>query len=324
MKVLVTGGAGYIGSHFVKLLAENNIETVVLDNLSRGHYESLPQEIDFEKIDLLDYLSLIELFKKCTFDAVVHFAAFAYVGESVAHPDLYYENNVIGSLNLLKAALKTNIKKFVFSSTCSLYGNPVELPIHENSPTNPINPYARTKLIIENILRDYDISYGIKSLSLRYFNAAGADFSCDIGESHQPEPHLIPIVLDTALGKRDKVYIFGNDYNTHDGTCIRDYIHVNDIVDAHLKALNYLAKGGNTDSINLGTGTGYSVNDIIKAAEIVTNKKIKFEIVDKREGDPAILIADNKKAKKVLNWMPQYNLDDIIYSAFNWHKKPRY
>lgn len=324
MNILVTGGAGYIGSHFIKILTNNNINAVVLDNLSRGHREAVPDNVPLEIADLLDISSLQSVFKKHTFDAIVHFAAFAYVGESVEDPKLYYQNNVVGSFNLIKTALEANVKKFVFSSTCSLYGNPKEIPISEKLPTNPINPYAQTKLMIENILRDFDKSYGMRSVFLRYFNAAGSDFDGMIGESHDPEPHLIPIVLNTALGKREKVLIFGDDYETKDGTCIRDYIHVNDLGDAHLKALQYLNGGGKTDVINLGTGEGNSVKELIETAEKITGKKINSEIVERREGDPAILVADNKKAKEVLGWVPKHNLDDIISSAYKWHKESRY
>ncbi|MBK8943853.1 MAG: UDP-glucose 4-epimerase GalE [Ignavibacteriae bacterium] len=324
MKVLVTGGAGYIGSHFVKILNEKNIEVVVLDNLSRGHKEAIPNNVKLEIVDLLDYQNLNRVFHNQNFDAVVHFAAFAYVGESVENPNLYYENNVVGSYNLLKACLQNTVKKFVFSSTCSLYGNPEIVPISENQKTNPINPYAQTKLMIENMLKDFDNSYGLKYVALRYFNAAGADFSGEIGESHNPEPHLIPIVLNTALGLREKVLIFGDDYETKDGTCIRDYIHINDLGDAHFKAIEYLKNDENSNIFNLGTGEGNSVKEIINSAERITNLKIKYEIVDRREGDPAILVADNKKAKEILGWNSRYNLDEILQSAFNWHKNKRY
>ena len=324
MKILVTGGAGYIGSHFVKILSENNFDLTVIDNLSRGHRESIPSKVLFEFVDLQDYSLLLNTLKKNSFDAVVHFAAFAYVGESVENPKLYYQNNVVGSFNLIKACLESNINKFVFSSTCSLYGNPEEVPIGEHLKPNPINPYARTKFIIENILRDFDLAYGLKSVSLRYFNAAGADLSGKIGESHNPEPHLIPNVINTALRKNEKVLIFGDDYDTKDGTCIRDYIHVNDLGDAHLKALNYLFNGGNTDVVNLGTGEGYSVLEIVETTERITKNKVNKEITKRRPGDPAILIADNKKAKKVLGWVPKFNLEDIILSAYNWHKSPKF
>ncbi len=324
MNILVTGGAGYIGSHFVKILLKNNFDVVVLDNLSRGHKKAIPADVPFEEVDLLNYTELKKVFTKHKFDAVVHFAAFAYVGESVENPIKYYENNVVGSFNLLRTCIEANIKKFVFSSTCSLYGNPDKIPISEDQPTNPINPYAQTKLTIENILHDFDSAYNLKSVALRYFNAAGADFEAEIGESHDPEPHLIPIVINTALGKREKVFIFGDDYNTKDGTCIRDYIHINDLGDAHLKALKYLRDGGDSQIINLGTGEGNSVKEIIDVSEKITGLKIKSEITGRRDGDPAVLIADNKKAYKILGWKPEHNLNDIISSAYNWHKNPRF
>jgi UDP-glucose 4-epimerase len=324
LKVLVTGGAGYIGSHFVQILTQENVDCVVLDNLSRGHKEAVPSNVELVEADLLDAESLSALFAKDSFDSIVHFAAFAYVGESVENPILYYQNNVIGSFNLIRAAIEANIKHFVFSSTCSLYGNPSKVPISEEFPTNPINPYAQTKLTIENMLRDFEEAYGIKSVCLRYFNAAGADFSGRIGESHDPEPHLIPIVINTALGLREKVLIFGDDYETKDGTCIRDYIHINDLGDAHLKALQYLHNGGISEIINLGTGEGNSVKEIIDTAERIIGKEIKKEIVGRRPGDPAILIADNNKAKKILGWEPKYDLNQTISSAYKWHSSKRF
>ena len=322
--ILVTGGAGYIGSHFVKYLIENGKDVLVIDNLSRGHREAVHEKAMFEKVDILDYDDLLAVMKKYSIDSVVHFAAFAYVGESVEQPEIYYSNNVIGSFNLIKAVNECGIKKFVFSSTCSLYGNPYKVPISEDESTKPINPYAQTKLIIEKILHDYDAAYGLKYVALRYFNAAGADPEGKIGESHMPEPHLIPIVLKAALGKREKVSIFGDNYETEDGTCIRDYIHVIDLADAHLKALEYLDSYKLSEIFNLGTGKGYSVKEIIKTAEKATGKYLKSEIVNRRAGDPAILVADNKKAKKVLKWIPKYNLEEIISSAWNWHKNPKY
>lgn len=324
MSILVTGGAGYIGSHFVKALTEKGEDVVVLDNLSRGHKEALIESNKFEQVDLLDYNNLLEALKRHDLDAIVHFAAFAYVGESVEKPELYYENNVVGSFNLIRAAKECGIKKFVFSSTCSLYGNPERVPIAEDAKVQPINPYAQTKLMIEKILRDFDTAYGMKSVALRYFNAAGADPAGNIGESHQPEPHLIPIILEAALGKREKVYIFGDDYDTPDGTCIRDYIHVNDLADAHIKALEYLARSGKSDFINLGTGDGNSVKEVITTTEEVTGKKVKYDIVGRRAGDPAILVADNKKAKEVLGWNPEYKLKEIIEHAWNWHQNQKY
>lgn len=322
--ILVTGGAGYIGSHTVKQLIKRNHSVVVIDNLSRGHIESIPDNVKFLNCDLLNYNKLNELISTENIESIIHFAAFAYVGESVEKPSIYYENNVIGSFNLLKAAINNNIKKFVFSSTCSLYGNPDIVPISEMESVKPINPYANTKFCVEKIINDFKTAYGLKSVILRYFNAAGADFESEIGESHNPETHLIPLVLDVALGKRDKIKVFGNDYNTPDGTCVRDYIHVNDLADAHIKALEYLETNNKSNVFNLGTGDGYSVMEIINTAERITNKTIPYQIVTRRPGDPDILVADNKKAKEVLNWENKSNLDDIILSAYNWHKIQRY
>lgn len=325
MNILVTGGCGYIGSHFVKFLQQNSDhKVIVFDNLSRGHREAINSDVDFEKIDLLNPSEIEIGLSKYKIDAVVHFAAFAYVGESVEDPGLYYTNNVTGSINLIKEINKAGIKKFIFSSTCSLYGNPNQVPISESEPTKPINPYAQTKLMIEKVLADFDLSHNLKYAALRYFNAAGADFEGEIGESHDPEPHLIPIVLQTALGKREHIKIFGDDYNTPDGTCIRDYIHVYDLADAHLKALEYLVRGENSDFFNLGTGDGNSVKELIDKAREVTGKEIKSVIAERRAGDPAVLVADNKKAKNILGWNPKYNLDDIIKSAWNWHQNQKY
>ncbi|MBZ0183229.1 MAG: UDP-glucose 4-epimerase GalE [Melioribacteraceae bacterium] len=325
LNILVTGGCGYIGSHFVKFLQQNSDhKVIVFDNLSRGHREAINYDVDFEKIDLLNPSEIEIGLSKYRIDAVVHFAAFAYVGESVEDPGLYYTNNVTGSINLIKAINKAGIKKFIFSSTCSLYGNPNQVPISESEPTKPINPYAQTKLMIEKVLADFDLSHNLKYAALRYFNAAGADFEGEIGESHDPEPHLIPIVLQTALGKREHIKIFGDDYDTPDGTCIRDYIHVYDLADAHLKALEYLVRGENSDFFNLGTGDGNSVKELIDKAREVTGKEIKSVIAERRAGDPAVLVADNKKAKNILGWNPKYNLDDIIKSAWNWHQNQKY
>ncbi len=324
MKILVTGGAGYIGSHFVSHLLKHHHEVCVLDNLVRGHIEAVPKNVLFEEVDLINYEGVVAALKKFTPDAVVHFAAFAYVGESVEKPDMYYQNNVVGSLNLIKACASLSIKKFVFSSTCSIYGNPINIPISEEEKSQPINPYANTKLVIEMLLKDFEVAFGIKSVCLRYFNAAGAHLSGEIGESHNPEPHLIPIVLFTAQGKREKVLVFGNDYNTKDGTCIRDYIHISDLADAHLKALNYLNDGGKSEIINLGTGNGNSVLEIIEKAKIICSKDIPYEIVSRREGDPAILVADNRKAKSILGWSPKYGIEEILKSAWQWHQNQKY
>jgi len=324
LKILVTGGAGYIGSHFVKLLKANGHEPVVVDNLSRGHKEAVIKDVILEETDILDFPDLADVFKNHMPDAVVHFAAFAYVGESVEHPEMYYKNNVIGSMNLINACVEFGVNKFVFSSTCSIYGNPLKVPISESESSKPINPYANTKLMIEMMLKDYEIAHGLKHVALRYFNAAGADPSGELGESHEPETHLIPLVLQTAQKKRDKILVFGNDYNTPDGTCIRDYIHILDLADAHLKAFNYLNDGKDSTFINLGTGSGNSVLEIIQKAKSITGNEIPFEIVDRRAGDPAILVADNKKAKELLDWSPKYSIDEILKTAWNWHTNPKY
>jgi len=329
LQILVTGGAGYIGSHFVRLLLEshpfgNNLKVVVLDNLSRGHIEAIPQSAIFENVDLLDAERLNEAIKKHKIDAVVHFAAFAYVGESVENPALYYKNNVVGTFNLLNVVINNKIDKFVFSSTCSIYGNPVKIPIDEKQPSNPINPYAKTKLMIEQMLEDFEYSHGLKHVALRYFNAAGASPDGGIGESHNPEPHLIPIVLNTALKKREAVSIFGDDYPTPDGTCIRDYIHIIDLGDAHIKALNLLFEKNKSEIINLGTGIGNSVKEIINLSKEITGNDIKTIITERRAGDPAILVADNKKAKEVLNWIPRFTIKEIIQHAWNWHKNQKF
>jgi UDP-glucose 4-epimerase len=324
MRILVSGGAGYIGSHVVRILLERGNDVVVIDNLSRGHKEAVPEDVSFEKADLLDYDGLCNSIKKYSIDAVIHFAAFAYVGESVENPQMYYSNNVVGSFNLINALKENSIDKIVFSSTCSIYGNPLNIPISEKETSKPINPYAKTKFIIENILSDYDTSYNLNYVALRYFNAAGDSDDSQIGESHDPEPHLIPLVLYAALGRRDKIYIYGDDYPTKDGTCIRDYIHVNDLADAHIRALEYLSNGGKSDVFNLGTGNGYSVKEIVDEARKITGVNIKSEIVGRRPGDPAELVADNKKVKEVLGWNPKYNLEKIIKTAWDWHRDPKY
>jgi UDP-glucose 4-epimerase len=305
-------------------MLSNGDTPIILDNLSRGHKESVPANVALEVVDLLNYDTVSNVLKKHSPEAIVHFAAFAYVGESVEHPEMYYQNNVIGSFNLIRTAAENNIKKFVFSSTCSIYGNPVKVPISEEQKSNPINPYANTKLIIEMLLKDFETAYGLKHIALRYFNAAGADPSGLIGESHFPEPHIIPIVFEAALGKRQKVLVFGNDYDTPDKTCIRDYIHILDLADAHLKALDYLDSGNESAVINLGTGSGNSVLEIIEKAKLICKKDIPFEITGRRAGDPAILVADNKKANKLLGWSPKYSIEEILETAWRWHKAPKY
>ncbi|MFH1194746.1 MAG: UDP-glucose 4-epimerase GalE [bacterium] len=324
MKILVTGGAGYIGSQFVRNLVKTGNEAIVVDNLSRGHLHAVPPGLEFWQIDLLDYDRLLDRISSIEIDGIVHFAGFAYVGESVSNPELYYVNNVIGSLNLLRAAKNCGIKKFVFSSTCSVYGNPKVIPISEEAGENPINPYAQTKLTIEKILHAFYTAYGINYVILRYFNAAGADVSGEHGESHNPEPHLIPNVLFATLDKEKTVNIFGDDYDTLDGTCIRDYIHIADLADAHLKALEYLNNDNKPDTFNLGTGEGNSVLEIIKLAEKFSDKKINYKICGRREGDPAVLVAESSKAKKILGWKPQCSIHEIIETAWKWHQNPKY
>ncbi|MFA5012015.1 MAG: UDP-glucose 4-epimerase GalE [Ignavibacteria bacterium] len=322
--ILVTGGAGYIGSHTVKMLIDKGKEILILDNLSRGFKKAIHPKAEFENVDLLDYDKLEKVIQKYEIKEVVHFAAFAYVGESVENPELYYNNNVVGSFNLIKSVSRKGIKKFVFSSTCSTYGNPIQIPISETETTKPINPYAKTKLMIENILEDFHTAYGLNYVALRYFNAAGCSEDGDIGESHNPETHLIPLVLQSMSDANKQLKVFGDDYDTPDGTCIRDYIHVNDLADAHIRALGYLNDNLKPNVINLGTGDGYSVKDIINTSERVTGKKANYIMNPRRAGDPAILVADNKKAKEVLGWTPKYKLDKIIDTAWKWHLNKKY
>ncbi len=324
MAILITGGAGYIGSHTVKELLKTNREIIIFDNLSRGHHEAIPFGVKFEKIDILNRDLLLKALIKYNIDSIIHFAAFAYVEESVRNPELYYRNNVNGSFNLINSAVIAGVKRFIFSSTCSVYGNPNKIPIDETTEVNPINPYAKTKLLVENKIREVSEVTGMKYVILRYFNAAGDSPDGEIGESHDPEPHLIPRVMYSALGKLNNLKIYGDDYPTKDGTCIRDYIHVTDLANAHLKALEYIENDNESIILNLGTGEGYSVSEIIEKAREITGVDIKAEIDLRREGDPAILVADNKKAKKVLNWNPQFGLKEIIQTAWNWHKNQKY
>ena len=320
--ILVMGGAGYIGSHTVKHLAQNGYHCVVADNLIYGHREAVAVP-DFEKADLLDKASLERVFDKYQIDEVVHFAAFTYVGESVENPQKYYQNNVEGTLNLLEVMLKHNVKKIVFSSTCATYGNPQYMPLDEKHTQNPINAYGRTKFFIEQIFNDYERAYGLKHIALRYFNAAGCSADGEIGESHNPETHLIPLVLKAIKGERDVIKVFGTDYDTPDGTCIRDYIHVEDLALAHRLALEKLDEF--SGCINLGTGIGTSVKEIIEAAEKVTGKKCPVEYGERRAGDPAKLYAANTMAKEVLGWQPKYTkIEDIVATAWRWEQNPRF
>ena len=320
--ILVVGGAGYIGSHTVKYLLKNGEDCVVLDNLIYGHKEAVISPF-FEKADLQDKASIRNVFSKYKIDSVIHFAAFAYVGESVEDPEKYYKNNVVGTLNLLEVMKEFNVKKIVFSSTCATYGNPQYTPIDEKHPQNPINPYGMSKLMVEKILEDYKKAYGLKYIALRYFNASGADSDGKIGESHNPETHLIPLVLKTIKGERKSISIFGTDYDTSDGTCIRDYIHVEDLAEAHYLAIKKLDEF--TGFLNLGTGIGTSVKEIISAAEKVSGKKCNVEEAPRRAGDPAVLYASNEKAKKILNWKPKYlKIENIIKTAWNWEMNKKF
>ena len=319
--VLVVGGAGYIGCHVNKLLSRKNFKTIVFDNLVYGHKESVKWG-EFVLGDLNDIEQIRLVFKKYKINAVMHFAAFAYVGESVVNPKKYYENNVANTLNLLSVMIEFNVKKIIFSSTCATYGDPVELPITESHVQNPINPYGQSKLMVEKILNDYSKAYDLRYVVLRYFNAAGADLECEIGEKHTPETHLIPLVLDAALGKRADIKVFGADYDTEDGTAVRDYIHVTDLADAHILALESLQDGAESNVFNLGNGYGFSVKEVVDMTKKVTQKDFAVNFEDRREGDPAILIGSSEKAKKLLGWKPKYNgLEVIISSAWKWHLK---
>lgn len=319
--VLVTGGAGYVGSHSCKAFAEAGWNIVVYDNLSRG-WRDFVQFGELFEGDLLDADRLDEAFEKFKPEAVVHFAAFAYVGESVDQPGLYYENNTLGTVRLLEAMAKAGTDKIIFSSTCATYGVPTEMPITESMRQAPINPYGMSKLFVEKVLDDYETAHGIRSVKLRYFNAAGASPDGEIGERHEPETHLIPLCIEGVLNDTFKLTIFGDDFETRDGTCIRDYIHVMDLADAHLKALDYLGGGGASDVFNLGTGTGTSVLEIVHAVERVTGKSVPREIGPRRPGDPPALVASAEKAARILGWKPvQSDVDSVIATAYEWHLK---
>ncbi|MFB2878420.1 UDP-glucose 4-epimerase GalE [Floridanema aerugineum] len=322
--ILVTGGAGYIGSHAVQALQKSGYDVVILDNLVYGHRDIVENALKVELIvgDTGDRALLDNLFSSRNIAAVMHFAAYAYVGESVTDPAKYYRNNVLGTLTLLEAMVAANVKKFVFSSTCATYGVPQTIPIPEAHPQDPINPYGASKLMVERILADFDVAYDFKSVSFRYFNAAGAAPNGLLGEDHNPETHLLPLVLMTALGKRESVSIFGTDYPTPDGTCIRDYIHVCDLADAHILGLEYLLNGGDSNIFNLGNGSGFSVKEAIDAAREITGKEIKAIECDRRPGDPPMLVGSSEKARQILGWKPLYgDIKDIITHAWNWHQK---
>ena len=317
--ILVTGGAGYIGSHTCKLLHGKGYTPVVLDNLVYGH-ESFVKWGPFVKGDINDPVLLDTVFEQYSPAAVIHFAAFAYVGESVAEPEKYYQNNVSGTLSLLGAMRRNGCNHIVFSSSCATYGLPDSLPISEAHSQVPINPYGRSKLMVEEILRDYDQAYGMKSVMLRYFNAAGADIDGEIGEDHTPETHLIPLTIYTALGLQPHIRVFGTDYATDDGTAVRDYVHVTDLAEAHVQSLQFLQDEDCSQEINLGTGRGCSVMEIIKEVQQLSTEKFSVIFEERRQGDPPILVAETKKAEQLLGWQPtRSDLHNIVSTAWNWH-----
>jgi UDP-arabinose 4-epimerase len=319
--VLVTGGAGYVGSHGCKALAIAGYYPVVFDSLENGHRDMVKWGPLIEG-DLRDAGAIERAVKDVQPTAVLHFAAYAYVGESMNEPGKYYRNNLVGTLNLLDAMRCCGIDKLVFSSTCSTFGVPIAPTIDESHPQRPINPYGKSKLAIESMLQDYDLAYGLRSISLRYFNAAGADEGGEIGEAHEPETHLVPLILQTALGERERIDVFGNDFDTSDGTCVRDYVHVSDLADAHVLALKQLEAGGATTAYNLGTGRGYSVRELIAVCSYITGRNIASRDVDRRTGDPAVLIADPSLARSKLGWRPRYDdIESIVRTAWAWHSK---
>ena len=317
--ILVTGGAGYIGSHTVRELRDRGMDCVVYDNLVTGHIEAVG-DAPFVKGDIFDKELLLKTFAEYKVDSVVHFAAYSQVGESMAHPAKYYRNNVAGTLSLLDAMLEGGVKYLVFSSSAATYGESGEGLITEDSPQRPTSVYGQTKLMMEQFMADFDRAYGMRYVALRYFNAAGAHKSGEIGEAHDPESHLIPVILQAALGVRDHIGIYGDDYPTRDGTCIRDYIHITDLADAHIRALEYLKNGGKSTYYNLGNGNGFSVKEVIETARRVTGRAIPARVEGRRPGDPATLVASSEKIKRELGWDPQYDsLEEIVASAWKWH-----
>lgn len=319
--VLVVGGAGYIGSHMVKHLLRQGCDVVTYDNLSTGYRDAVLGG-QFVLGDLADQAALESLFSTHRFDGVLHFASFIQVGESVREPAKYYENNVTNTLNLLNAMVKHDVRRFIFSSTAAVYGEPQYVPIDEAHPKQPINPYGKSKWMVEQILEDYDRAYGLKSIALRYFNAAGADSEGELGERHEPETHLIPLVLQAASGRRPHISVFGRDYDTPDGTCIRDYIHVTDLAEAHWLALQKLLAGANSAAYNLGNGNGFSVQEVIDAAQKVTAREIAVNDSPRREGDPARLVANSQAARNALNWHPaRHDLVTIIQDAWRFESR---
>lgn len=321
MNILIIGGAGYIGSHMVKRLFAAKHTLTILDNLSTGYRDAVLGGV-FIRGDIGDRALLDKIFSEHNFDAVIHFASYIQVGESVKRPDIYYQNNLLNTINLLNAMITAKVKHFIFSSTAAIFGEPSYTPIDEEHPKLPINPYGRSKWMVEQILEDYDYAYGLKSVCLRYFNAAGADPDGDLGERHEPETHLIPILLQAASGKRERVSVFGTDYPTQDGTCIRDYIHVIDLCEAHIAALDYLRAYNLSGRFNLGNGNGFSVAKVIETVESITGKCLSINYVERRSGDPAILVADATLARTTLGWSPQYgDLETIVRHAWEFEQR---
>lgn len=319
MAILVTGGAGYIGSAAVKDLLGKGEKVVVLDNLVYGHQQAVDASAIFHEGEIGDETLVQKILDEHEIEACMHFSAYAYVGESVEKPNIYYENNFVQTLKLLSVLIENNVKKFIFSSTCATYGEPQYVPIDEKHPQFPSSPYGWSKFMVERALSDYDTAYDLKYVALRYFNACGAADAC--GEDHDPETHLIPLILFAAQGKRDSIAIFGDDYSTPDGTAIRDYIHISDLSQAHLLALEHLRKNGASEFINLGNGGGYSVKEVVEAARKITGVNIEAKIAPRRAGDPSRLIADATKAREVLGWNPQFpEIEKIIESAWKWHE----
>ncbi|HKI45551.1 MAG TPA: UDP-glucose 4-epimerase GalE [Balneolales bacterium] len=324
-KILVTGGAGYIGSHSTRLLADQGYSIIVVDNLVYGHREAiLSPEVELIVGDIGDKVLMHNIFSKNDIDMVLHFAAYAYVGESVTDPEKYYQNNIAAPLNLLGVMKEHDCRRFIFSSTCATYGNPEYIPIDENHPQNPINPYGKSKKMLETVLMDYAAAYDFHYVFLRYFNAAGASLDGKIGEDHDPETHLIPLILDAVTGDRDHITVFGTDYDTPDGTAVRDYIHVADLARAHLLAVEHLSGGGDSLICNLGTGNGHSVKEVIAAAERVTGNTVPVVYGERRAGDPPRLVANPSFAKEALGWEAEYkDIDPIIASAWKWKNGSR-
>ena len=324
MSILVCGGAGYIGSHVNKQLYKEGYKTVVFDNLEYGHKEAVKWGV-LEQGDLKNIEDIEKVFKTYDIEAVFHFAAYAYVGESMTDPEKYYYNNVTNTLNLLNVMKKYDCKRIVFSSTCATYGEPEYVPIIEDMPQSPINPYGASKLMVERIFKDYHTAYGLNFVVLRYFNAAGADPERELGESHNPETHVIPLILDAAGGQREEIKIFGEDYDTPDGSCVRDYIHVYDLATAHLSALHHLEQGKESDFFNLGNEKGTSVLEVVESVKKVTGRNFKVTLTDRRPGDPAKLVGSSRKARDILGWKPAYDdIDMIVSHAWNWHENRGY